>query len=208
MNNAKTTQANSDLRHGLISRSLRRFAERKGIFLPALLIGFLALSLSSTTRSTAAPAQPEAQKAFEIMKTLAGSWQGTLTITPEVPAMKGATAKLTLRVTSRGNALMHDLTVSGIPDNPITMFYLDTDRLLLTHYCDAGNRPRMEGKISPDGKTIEFDFLDVSGGTQKGHMHHAVFTLIDADHHTEDWTFMFPGAESGGRAHFDFSRAK
>ena len=46
------------------------------------------------------------------------------------------------------------------------MFYLDSDRLLLTHYCDAGNRPRMAARVSPDGKKVEFDFLDLSGGTQ------------------------------------------
>ena len=207
MNDAKITQANPDLRHGLITRSLKRFAGRAGILLPALLIGLLALSFVSITRSTAAPAQPDAQKSFETMKTLAGSWQGSLTTVPEVPAMKGAVAKISLRVTSRGNALMHDLTVSGIPDNPITMFYLDADRLLLTHYCDAGNRPRMEGKISPDGKVIEFDLMDVAGGMQKGHMHHSVFTLIDADHHTEDWTFMLPGDQSV-HAHFDLRRTK
>jgi hypothetical protein len=207
MNNAKITQANPDLGRGLTTRSLKRFAGRTRILLPALLIGLLALSVISTTRSTAAPAQPDAQKSFETMKTLAGSWQGSLTTVPEVPAMKGAVAKISLRVTSRGNALMHDLTVSGIPDNPITMFYLDADRLLLTHYCDAGNRPRMEGKISPDGKVVEFDLMDVAGGMQKGHMHHAIFTIIDADHHTEDWTFMLPGDQSV-RAHFDLSRTK
>jgi hypothetical protein len=207
MNKARITQTNSDPGRGLITRSPKRFAGRTGILLPALLLGLLALSVVPISRSTAAPAQPDAQKSFEIMKTLAGSWQGSLTTVPEVPDMKGAVATISLRVTSRGNALMHDLKVSGIPDNPITMFYLDADRLLLTHYCDAGNRPRMEGKISPDGKSIEFEFLDVAGGTQKGHMHHAMFTLIDADHHTEDWTFMLPGDHSV-RAHFDLSRTK
>ena len=87
------------------------------------------------------------------------------------------------------------------------MFYLDSDRLLLTHYCDAGNRPRMEGKLSADGKTLEFDLLDVASGMQKGHMHHSVFTLIDADHHTEDWTYMLPGDQSV-RAHSDLTRVK
>jgi len=113
--------------------------------------------------------------------------------------------QVTLRATSMGNALMHEMTGAGRPDDPITMLYLDQDRLLLTHYCDAGNRPRMAGKLSPDGKTVEFDFLDVAGSTQYGHMHHAVFTVIDENHHIEDWTYMQPG-DKPVRAHFELHR--
>jgi hypothetical protein len=87
------------------------------------------------------------------------------------------------------------------------MFYLDGDRLLLTHYCDAGNRPRMAARTSPDGKKVEFDFLDVAGSTKYGHMQHAVFTVIDANHHTEDWTFMMPG-DKPMHAHMDLQRVK
>ena len=110
-----------------------------------------------------------------------------------------------LRVTSMGNAIVHEMTGAGRPDDPITMLYLDGDRLLLTHYCDAGNRPRMTGMMSPDGKTVEFEFLDVAGSTQYGHMHHAVFTVIDANHHTEDWTWMDPG-DKPVHARFDLHR--
>jgi hypothetical protein len=119
--------------------------------------------------------------------------------------VEGKFAQFSLRVTSLGNAIVHELSVSGRPDHPVTMFYLDGDRLLLTHYCDAGNRPRMVGKVSPDGKTLEFDFLDLSGGNKYGHMHHAVFSFIDANHHIEDWTWMGPG-EKPTRAHFDLQR--
>jgi hypothetical protein len=79
--------------------------------------------------------------------------------------------------------------------------------LLLTHYCDADNRPRMVGRMSPDGKTVEFDFLDVTGNLQYGNMGHAVFTLIDADHHTEEWTWMVPG-DKRIHAHYDLQRTK
>src|SRR5262249_41630746 len=75
------------------------------------------------------------------------------------------------------------------------------------HYCDAGNRPHMVARTSPDGKKIEFDFADLSGGNQYGHMYHAVFTIVDADHHTEDWTYLMPG-DKPMQAHMDLQRKK
>jgi hypothetical protein len=150
-------------------------------------------------------ARSESQKAFDRLKTLDGSWVGRLTTFPSEPSVDGNFAQLSLRVTSMGNALVHEMSISGRPDHPVTMFYRDEDRLVLTHYCDAGNRPRMVGKLSPDGKTLEFEFLDLSGGTKHGHMHHAKFTFIDENHHTEDWTYMMPG-DKPVRAHFEAQR--
>ncbi len=166
------------------------------------LVSFIALMMLST----GALAQSDAQKSFDRLKTLAGSWQGTLTTTPPQEEVEGKTIHVSLRVTSMGNALMHEANISGRPDDPITMLYVDGDRLLLTHYCDAGNRPRMAAKPSADGKTVEFDFLDVAGSTEYGHMHHSLFTMIDANHHTEDWVFMT--GDKPVHAHFDLERAK
>jgi len=136
------------------------------------------------------------------------SWEGIVKTYPSTPEADGKHAHATLRVTSMGNALLHEMRLEGRPDNPITMLYMDDDRLTLTHYCDAGNRPRMVAKASPDGKTVEFDFVDVAGSTQCGHMHHAVFTVIDASHHTEDWTFMVEGKQGPMAidAHFDLHK--
>src|SRR4029077_19689596 len=145
------------------------------------------LALVLMSLSTAAFAQSDAKQSFDKLKALAGTWEGKASTVPPMPEIEGKLMQVTLRVTSMGNALMHEMTGGGSPDDPITMFYLDGDRLRLTHYCDAGNRPRMEAKASPDGKTVEFEFLDVAGSTQHGHMHHAVITFVDATHHTEDW---------------------
>jgi hypothetical protein len=154
----------------------------------------------------------DAQKSFDTMKTLAGVWSAKLTLDPPVPEMDDKLpSQISMRVTFRGNALVHEMYALGVPDDPtrydhpLTMLYLDGDRLTLVHYCDAGNRPRMVARPSPDGKTVEFDFVDISGGTQRGHMHHAVFTVIDANHHTEDWTYMMPG-DKPMHAHFDLHR--
>ncbi len=174
-------------------------------FLVVAVLSLCPWLLAQSGAPAPAPPKSEAQISFDKLKTLAGSWAGQLTTFPAEPSVEGKFVQFSLRVTSRGNALVHELAVSGLPDHPVTMFYLDGDRLLLTHYCDAGNRPRMTGKISPDGKTLEFDFLDVSGGNQKGHMHHAVFTFLDDNHHIEDWTYMMPG-DKPIRAHFDLQR--
>ena len=159
-----------------------------------------------------APApKSEAQKSFATMKSLAGEWEGPVTV-PEMPEMSGGKPMhASLRVTSRGNVLVHEFQEAGTPldpskyDHPVTMLYVDVDadRLTLVHYCDAGNRPRMTGKMSPDGKMVEFELKDISGSTEE-HMHHSVFTIVDANHHTEDWTFMMKGKPI--HAHFDLRR--
>lgn len=172
----------------------------------------LAVLLSLTTLTFA---QSDSQKSFDVMKSLAGTWDGPVTLSPADHKMGNGSDKIqvSLRVTSRGNAVVHEMrdpSTADDPaknDHPLTMLYLDNGRLLLTHYCDAGNRPRMTGTLSADGKTIDFDFLDVAGPTDHGHMQHATFTIIDANHHTEDWTYLMPG-DKVMRGHMDLQRMK
>ena len=135
--------------------------------------------------ATAQSTDSDAKKAFEKMKTLAGSWQGTVMDIP---------INFTLRAASSGTAILHegDTSRGGPPKHEITMFYVEGDRLLSTHYCDAGNRSRWEGKMSPDGKAIEFSFLDVAGSTRGGYLKDMVITIIDADHHIVAFTFVMP----------------
>jgi hypothetical protein len=150
------------------------------------------LSVVLMSLSTVAFAQSDAQKSFDKLKALAGSWEGTL---------EGKPLQVSLRVTSMGNALMHEMSGAGRPDDPITLFHLDGDRLLMTHYCDAGNQPRLVATVSPDGKTITFNFLEATNllSSQMGHMQRVVFSLIDSDHHTEKWEFaMADGKQMGG----------
>jgi hypothetical protein len=156
------------------------------------------------SQKAAAP-KSEVQQSFDTLKSLAGEWEGPVStdMSEEMKKQMGATnfqpMHLSMRVTSRGNVLVHEFQEAGTPldpkkyDHPVTMLYVDDGKLNLVHYCDAGNRPHMTGKISPDGKTLEFDLVDISGGTKFGHMHHAIFNIIDADHHTEEWTYMLPG---------------
>ena len=146
-----------------------------------ILLATAAVALPQQMPPKTASAQPDARKAFEKLKTLAGSWEGTI---------GDLSTQVTIRVTSGGSAIMHDAFMAKT--NKITMIYLEGDRLFLTHYGGEGNRPRFEGKLSPDGKSVEFDFLDVAGGTQRGVLKRMVFTNIDENHHTVELIYIRP----------------
>ena len=152
--------------------------------LPALLICLvIAIGCGTAAAQTAAPS--DAQKAFDQMKTLAGSWHGSI---------MGIPIDVTIRLASSGTAILHEGNTDGgrPPNHEITMFYVEGDRLLATHYCDGGNRARFEGKLSPDGKTSEFNFLDVAGNTKGGLVKRMAFTIIDANKHLVEFTFIRP----------------
>jgi hypothetical protein len=77
-------------------------------------------------------AQSDAQKSFDQMKVLAGSWQGPVTTEPKMAKMGNMTStQVSLRVTSRGNAIVHEMYGEGKADDPtrydhpVTMLYLD-----------------------------------------------------------------------------------
>lgn len=167
--------------------------------MPALLICLLAPAafvFAQGNPPQTAGAQSDAKKAFEKLKTLAGSWEGTI---------GDLSTQVTIRVTSAGGAIMHDAFMAST--NKITMMYLEGDRLFVTHYGGEGNRPRFEGKLSADGKSVEFSFLDVAGGTQRGLMKRMTFTLVDANSHIIEVTYMLPDGKAV-EARGEFHRTK
>jgi hypothetical protein len=147
--------------------------------------------------ATAGLAQTDAKSTFERLKSLNGTWEGK--------AKQGAPFKITFRTISGGSAILSEITGE---ENMVTMFHLDNDRVLATHYCAAGNQPRMQASMAPDGKTITFNFVDATNlATPKtGHMDHLVITIPDADHHSEEWTFVQDGKEM--KEQFEMTRAK
>jgi len=165
----------------------------------ALLLGVGVLSLCPS-----AWAQSPSQSSFGALKNLAGTWTGRVTTDPPNPEIDGS-IQVTIRVASRGNVLVHEIAPGGVPEP--TLIFLERDRLTLVHYCEAGNRPRMVARRSPDPKIVEFDFVELSGKKGPAYLHHFRWTILSADHHTEDWTFMLPG-DKRLHAHFDLKRAK
>jgi len=159
--------------------------------LHSILLAALTLSAAS------AFAQSDAQKAFNTIKNMPGSWEGKNS--------EGEPLQVSFKLTSGGSAVMSDIVAHGT-DMP-TIFHLDgPDKLVMTHYCTAGNQPRMQASISPDGKTITFNFLDATNlsSPDAGHMQRMILTVLDDNHHTEEWTFVSHGQET--KQFFDLRR--
>ncbi|MFZ0801249.1 MAG: hypothetical protein WAN70_03715 [Terriglobales bacterium] len=158
------------------------------------------LCLAASLWLLTAPAfgQAGSPAAFAQLKTLEGNWSGKTT--------DGRPVQTTYRVTSGGSALMGEILGK---EDMISMFHMDGDRLLMTHYCGTGNQPRMVATVSPDSKTVTFNYLDATNllSSQPGHMERMVVTMIDANHYTEQWDF---AAKDGSKMHeqFDLQRAK
>ena len=147
-----------------------------------------AICLLLTLCTTAVFAQTDAQKSFDQLKSLAGAWEGKNS--------QGEPVQVSYRMTAGGSALMSE--INGHGEDMISMIHFDgPNRLLLTHYCGAGNQPRMQASGSPDGKTITFNFLDATNldNPQSGHMDHVVIAMLDANHHTEEWNFTDHGKQ-------------
>jgi hypothetical protein len=145
----------------------------------------IAVSLVVLLAALAAHAQSGTQQSFDSIKALAGSWEGKTQMSDPV--------QVSFRLTAGGSAVMSEIVshMDGKSDDMITMFNMDGNRLLLTHYCEAGNQPRMKASASEDGKTLTFDFVDATNLTaaQPGHMQRVIFSFIDANHHVEEWHF-------------------
>jgi hypothetical protein len=139
----------------------------------------------------------DAHKSFDFLKGMEGNWVGT--------NQRGQAIQVTFSMTAGGSALMSEIHGHG-PENMITMFHMDGDRLVMTHYCGAGNQPRMK-VIAADAKSVSFEFFDGTNiGPGDGHMQTVTFALPDADHQTEEWVFLDHGKEM--KELFTLERAK
>jgi hypothetical protein len=154
-------------------------------------------SNGASPKADTPPAQSDAQKLFEKLKSLAGSWDSD---NPKRPF------QVKFRMSSNGTAILSEMDAA--PDNMVTVFHLDDGRLMMTHYCAAGNQPRMLGKMSPDGKVLEFDFLDATNlnSVPDGHMHRQVITVTDNNHHSEELIFQNKAGKEIMHVNFDLHR--
>jgi len=155
--------------------------------LGAIAIGVLAARAGS---------QEKPGSGFDRLKTLVGTWEAA------VP--QGGTMTNTIRLVSNGTAL-EEIFQSKEDDQMVSLYTADGNRLAMTHYCAAGNQPRMETlAITGDQKEFDFSFTGITNlmNPNAGHMHHLVIQIADQDHFTEQWTWRENGKDQIHTIHF------
>ena len=148
---------------------------------------FLAtLMLAVTTE--AAPV--DAQALFARIKSLEGRWHGKST--------KGWEETNRVQVIAGGSVVMFTSFDAHPGETMVTMFHVDGDRLLLTHYCVAKNQPRLVATSYDEATaTVTFEYLDGTGlpSRDKGHMDKMVMTFVDSKRYVSRWTWYQNGQE-------------
>lgn len=138
---------------------------------------------------------------FDLMKTLAGTWENR--------HEDGRVTTLTYTLVSDNTAMMETMDIPGTHAAMVTMYHPDGADLMMTHYCGAGNQPRMRcAKPAKDAKLLEFTFVDAANlaTPDAGHMHHLMITFVDTDHMTQEWTWKSGAKE--GKELFKFERKR
>lgn len=154
----------------------------------------LAVSLAASPMSYAAP--PDASAAFTQLKALEGRWVG------HVQKADGPPAEVTYRNISGGTAVM-EVLFPGTPHEMTSIYHLDGDQLVMTHYCAMGNQPRMK-LVAVDGNRLRFDFTGGSNmDPQKStHIHGGEIRLQGPDTIEAEWDVFAKGKPAGTNRFF------
>jgi hypothetical protein len=158
----------------------RSFRPLKGINImrhrtsvPILLLMLLGLAVPGTLRAgddTPAGSGIAARSALDRLKSLAGTWKAD-------NAPVGAPGDTIVYHVTGGGSAVSEVLFPGSDHEMLTVYHLDGDDLVLTHYCAAGNQPHLKLDRAGSSPTLlKFDFV---GGTNlnpavDSHMHDIV----------------------------------
>jgi hypothetical protein len=128
-------------------------------------------SLVAILSSAASAAEPTPRAVFDQLKTLIGDWRG---------AKSESSTVVTYKAIANGSSLVETWTMSPTRQS-MTVYTMDGDRLLATHYCPQGNAPRLQLTHTDASGASHFLFADGANLQEPSMSHeHAFWIRIDA----------------------------
>lgn len=102
----------------------------------------------------------------------------------------------TFRLTAGGSALVETM----FPNSPdghemVNMYHADGDRVLMTHYCAAGNQPRLVVETTEDENRLRLSFESITNlaAPEATYMSQAEYVFHGDDRLTTRWRSMADG---------------
>ena len=162
-----------------------------------IVFGSVGMALVAMASAALAGDKTKSEQAFDRLTSLQGEWKGET---------GGVNTTLIYTLTANGSALMEQCRPEK-GSEMITMFTLDGDHLIATHYCSARNQPQMAtSPITDAQKPLEFSLVRVTGLQSPDDFHNTGLTVIqeDNDHLTQEWSYQHRGKT--GKNIFRFTR--
>jgi hypothetical protein len=157
------------------------------------------ITVLAMSASALAADKTNSEQAFERLASLQGEWQGMA---------DGVNTTLIYILTANGSTLMEECRPEK-GHEMITMFTVDGDHLIATHYCSANNQPQMATSAITDVQNpLVFSLVRVTGLKSPDDFHNTGLTVIqeDNDHLTQEWLYDAKG--KSGKNVFHFTRVR
>ena len=164
-----------------------------------VVFGIVGMALFIVASPALAADKTKSEEAFDRLASLKGEWEGEI---------NGVDTTLIYTLTANGSALMEECRPGKGPEM-ITMFTIDGDHLIASHYCSAKNQPQMATSTITDAqKPLAFSLVRVTGLKSADDWHNTGLTVIleDNDHLTQEWSYQFKGKT--GKNIFHFTRVR
>lgn len=162
---------------------------------PTVVFGIVSMALFVVASAAFAGDKTKSEEAFNRLTALKGESKGEI---------NGVNTTLTYTLTANGSALMEECRPEKGAEM-ITMFTIDGDHLIATHYCSAKNQPQMATSAITDAqKPLAFSLVRVTGLKSADDWHNTGLAVIqeDNDHLTQEWSYQFKGKTRKNIFHF------
>jgi len=171
----------------LTKRERKGKAMEKGM----IKIGWIALALIELAFLTLPFRAAILPPALKVIKSLVGDW---VELSPQ--GKVGSNIVSSYALTSGGTAI-REVIFPGSDHEMITMYSLEGDDVLLTHFCILGNTPKYRAKLQGDNRLV-YECLggaNISSENDK-HMHRGSVKIVDPDHLQTEWLQFENGKET------------
>jgi hypothetical protein len=143
----------------------------------------VALLLGLCVYACALPATSPDEDPFARLKSLKGRWIAR-------PIDGSKPIEVVYDSASKGSIVTEQFGVE------LSVFYKDGDQLLMTHFCNAGNQPRLKLRAVTDVSTLTFGFYDITNlrSPDDAHVDEVSYHFRSPDLMDGTWTWKEKGA--------------